>query len=98
MLGSQAPDERIARVLSRHAATAGRELVAIVDADPAGRAWGQRLSGLLDNLGTDLMVIEPPDGLDLNAWARHDGPEWESAICAGIHVPRIPSDALSATE
>lgn len=98
VLGSQAPDERVARVLSQHAAAAGRELVAIVDADPAGRAWGERLGDLLDSRGTDLAVIEPPDGLDLNAWARHDGPGWESAISAGVPVPRIASDALSATE
>jgi hypothetical protein len=72
VLGSQAPDERVGAQLARHADDQRRRLVAVIDADPAGRAWGRRLTDLLAARGHELEVVEPPDGLDLNSWALRD--------------------------
>jgi hypothetical protein len=69
ILGSQAPDGRVADALVRNAASTGRLLVAVVDADPAGRAWGEHLMDLVATRGSQLKSLEPPDGLDLNSWA-----------------------------
>lgn len=77
ILGSQAPDERVATQLARHADRGRRRLVAVVDGDSAGRAWGQHLTGLLEQRGHHLTVIEPPAGLDLNGWAAVE-PGWDS--------------------
>lgn len=79
ILGSQAPDLRVAARLATCAARHGNAVVAVVDADPAGRAWGAHLAGLLAGHDVDLTVVEPPDGLDLNAWAGHDA-TWPSVL------------------
>lgn len=79
ILGSQAPDQRVAAQLAAHAERSGDRIVAVVDADPAGRAAGDRLGNLLGEHGHDLTVVEPPDGLDLNTWAgTHDG--WTASL------------------
>jgi hypothetical protein len=69
ILGSQAPDDRVADVLAYRAEQTADRLVAIIDADPAGRAFGFRLAELLDSRGQPLHVVEPPDRLDLNGWS-----------------------------
>ncbi|MGE0136876.1 MAG: toprim domain-containing protein [Ilumatobacteraceae bacterium] len=79
ILGSQAPDQRVAARLAAHAARHCVTVTAVVDADPAGRAWGQHLAGLLASRDVDLAIVEPPDGLDLNAWALIH-PEWPMGI------------------
>jgi hypothetical protein len=56
-----------------------QRLVAIVDADPAGRSWGGHLTGLLAERGHQLAIVEPPAGLDLNAWALDDA-TWTAAL------------------
>ncbi len=78
ILGSQAPDERVAATLARSAASTSRSLVAVIDADPAGRAWGNRLGDLLAEFGAGLAVTEPPTGGDLNCWARCDTDWWQT--------------------
>jgi hypothetical protein len=78
ILGSQAPDERVAAQLARHAGEHRQRLVAVVDADPAGRAWGRRLRDLLQVQGAELTMLEPTVGGDLNEWARRD-PTWSRA-------------------
>lgn len=70
ILGSQTPDERVATRLAAHAKQHHERLLAIVDADPSGRAWGTHLARLLADRDVHLTAIEPPDGLDLNAWAQ----------------------------
>jgi hypothetical protein len=69
ILGSQAPDDRVADVLVDRTRTFGQRITAVIDADLAGRAWGDRLSDLLERRGTVLEVVEPPKDLDLNAWS-----------------------------
>jgi len=88
VLGSQAPDTRVAGVLARHSHDTGRALVAIVDADPAGRAWGERLGEMLGERDVSLSVVEPPVGLDLNAWATIT-PGW-SANLSTDSLPDVP--------
>lgn len=85
VLGSQCPDVGVAARLATHADQDGLDLVAVVDADPEGRRWGQRLGELLLDDDKALTIIEPPaDGLDLNAWALDD-PTWADQI--GIDQP-----------
>ena len=76
VLGSQAPDQSVAARLATHAERHHLAIVAVIDNDPAGRTWGQRLGDLLVDHGHELAIIEPPaEGLDLNAWALSD-PHW----------------------
>jgi hypothetical protein len=91
MLGSQAPDDRVADFLVRHAGSTGRQLVAVVDADPAGRAWGARLGELLTARDYPLGVVEPPAGLDLNAWSATTA-DWMTQI--GSAPPAIAEPAF----
>ena len=78
ILGSQAPDDRVAARLARHANDHRQQLIAVIDADPAGRRWGEHLGVLLHARGVTLAVIEPPDGLDLNGWGLSD-PSWTAS-------------------
>lgn len=84
ILGAQAPDPKIADTLAGHASDHGLGLVAVVDADPAGRAWGSRLTDLLGARDTSLAVVEPPEGLDLNDWAARD-PAWSTSVVRDRH-------------
>ncbi len=86
ILGSQAPDYRVAAKLAAHAAAHGQQLVAVIDDDPAGRQWGLRLGELLADHHYNLAVVEPTGGLDLNTWARQDR-DWIDAIAA--HAPQV---------
>lgn len=71
VLGAQYPDRNVANRLAGAAEREHLELVAIVDADPAGRTFGERLGDLIAESGVELQVIEPPiEGQDLNDWAR----------------------------
>ncbi len=88
ILGSQAPDERVAARIANHAAEHRQQLVAVIDADPAGRAWGDRLAGLLQTHGVELTMIEPALGSDLNEWARRDQ-AWSQAEPLAVHVVRV---------
>lgn len=88
VLGAQAPDRSVVETLARHAADRGLELVAVIDADAAGRNSGARLSGLLNDLGATLRVVEPPlEGLDLNEWAYTE-PAWLNALI-GTDQPEL---------
>jgi hypothetical protein len=76
VLGSQAPDRSVATRIAHHADQCGLAVLAVIDNDDAGRAWGTRLSSLLAEEGVDLAVVGPPDLLnDLNTWANKD-PHW----------------------
>lgn len=79
VLGSQASDGTVAARLATHAARHDLALVAIPDADPAGRAWASRLQDLLDSHHQDLVVIDPPAGHDLTSWAANH-PNWHQAL------------------
>ncbi len=76
ILGSQAPDATVAATLIDHAQQKRITIAGIVDADPAGRRWGERLGELIADAGHSIELIEPPDdGVDLNDWALAD-PNW----------------------
>jgi hypothetical protein len=79
ILGSQVSDRTVAARLAHHADRHHQRLVAVVDADPEGRRWGEHLSQLLRGDGHALTLIEPPDGRDLNSWACDD-PNWTSHV------------------
>lgn len=88
VLGSQAPDQSVATRLGVVAERQDLALVAVIDNDPAGIAWGQRLGELLADCGQALEVIEPPtEGLDLNTWAATDD-TWHNHL-PGNTVPRL---------
>lgn len=80
VLGSQAPDHVVATRIAAHSRQLDLAVIAVIDNDPAGHAWGDRLHDLLDDQSLELTVVEPPaDGLDLNTWARAD-PHWLNAL------------------
>lgn len=96
ILGAQTPDTAVAARLAHHAHTRHLDLVAIIDADPAGRTWGQRLAELVAEHHQALTIVEPPaDGLDLNSWAQDD-PTWHTALPAPLPTA-VRSAALSGT-
>ena len=95
VLGSNAPDERVAAKLAARADSHHLALVAVIDADPAGRAWGRHLDDLLGDL--TLTIVEPPEGLDLNSWARQD-PGWDLPLhqVATASDLRVISDQIAS--
>lgn len=87
VLGSQAPDQSVANRLAGFARLQGAELIAIVDNDPAGLAWGERLDMLLAGMESALRIVEPPQlGMDLNTWSAAS-PVWASSIVDAAHLP-----------
>ncbi|MGH9228919.1 MAG: toprim domain-containing protein [Acidimicrobiales bacterium] len=89
ILGSQAPDRVVAARLAHHADRHHQRLVAVIDADPAGRRWGEHLGQLLRGDGLELTVIGPPDGHDLNSWACDDQ-NWTVRIALGRELADVP--------
>ena len=73
-----------------------QRIIAVIDADPAGRAWGDHLSDLLETRGTVLDIVEPPNDLDLNTWARLD-PGWMNALRSDVHLSRSRSDLMPSS-
>jgi DNA primase len=82
ILGSQTPDPTVAARLATRASRANLQIIAITDADPAGRAWGERLADLLADHTQEAAIIEPTHGNDLNEWALYD-PAWSTRLTAG---------------
>lgn len=90
VLGSQAPDRSVANRLAGFARRHDVELVAVVDNDPAGLAWGERLRELLLDVGRPIRVIEPPEpNMDLNLWSRA-GVDWSTQIMTPAPTPGTP--------
>lgn len=88
ILGSQAPDEKIAAALAAHAERTGDQIVAVLDADEGGRTGKQRLDRLLADHAQHVVFVDPPEGLDLNAWALAD-PGWTDALA--VHGSARPT-------
>ena len=98
ILGSQAPDHSVGNRLAGFARRNGVDLIAVVDNDPAGLAWGDRLSDLVSEAQAVLRVIEPPEpGMDLNTWSTVSG-GWQTEIVAKIPSQAALVQALSTTE
>jgi hypothetical protein len=95
VLGSQAPDQSVANRLGSFAQRHELDIVAVIDNDAAGRAWGERLGHLLRQAGHELQLVEPPaPGVDLNSWAAAD-PDWTLSLGADSMRPeRTSEDAL----
>jgi DNA primase len=91
VLGAQAPDARVADTLVEHCRGKGLHVVAVIDNDDAGRAWGARLHDLLAERDTPLTVVEPPNGLDLSAWALTQ-PAWSRTLDTPSTEASITSD------
>jgi DNA primase len=89
ILGSQAPDPTVAARLATRADRDHLTLVAVVDADPAGQRWGDRLSELLAQHGHTPTIIEPATGKDLNDWAQLD-PTWTRHLDDGVSAAARP--------
>ncbi|MCP4303615.1 MAG: hypothetical protein GY788_01780 [bacterium] len=93
VLGAQYPDHNVANRLATYAEQRDLTITAVIDADDAGRNWGQRLGDLVASSGIGLDIIEPPgQGLDLNDWAQQD-PNWASYLSPSrdIDVPNQSS-------
>ena len=93
LIGSWAADRGVASRLALHADD-GARLVAVFEADDAGRQAAARLRHLVDTHGHDLRIVEPPvDGWDLNDWARHH-PNWAAELADTINLEHpTPSPA-----
>jgi hypothetical protein len=89
LLGTHAADPHVATRIAEHATRRKLALTAVVDADHAGRAAGERLAELLAANDLELRIAEPPEGLDLNAWAQRD-PSWTTAVEAAGATPARP--------
>lgn len=87
VLGSQAPDPSVATRIATRATNDNLTVVAIADADPAGRQWADRLTTLLHDLGHDPLTLEPPVGTDLNDWSLADQ-TWPHAVTDALHTTR----------
>jgi len=89
VLGAQYPDESVANRLATIAEQHDLTITAVIDADDAGRSWGDRLGELIANSGVDLNIVEPPgDGLDLNEWAKRD-PGWAAWIAPDLDLGAV---------
>jgi hypothetical protein len=67
-LGAQMPDASIAKSIAGYCDRTSSRVTLINDADRAGRAWASSISDLLALHSVEPVVIEPPSGMDLNAW------------------------------
>ena len=89
LLGSHAVSRQAADEIASHATEHRLRLVTVVDADPAGRAAGERLRTLLAARGHTLRVVEPPPGLDLNSWHARD-PSWKQQLVGALYAVEEP--------
>lgn len=79
LLGAHTPDDAVAARIANHAANCELSITLVCDPDEAGRRVADVLVPKLRNRGADPIVITPPSGLDLNAWAQTDA-AWPSRI------------------
>jgi len=79
LLGAQTPDDSVAARLANHATNTGARLAIVCDPDAAGHRVAAALRPLLTQYGHDAAVIVPPDGHDLNEWAKST-PAWASVV------------------
>jgi hypothetical protein len=87
ILGAQYPDASIGHRIASAAERLQLPVVAVIDADPAGRLWGERLAHHIHEAGGSVHLVEPPTaGLDLNDWARQD-PAWTRQVTRAIEAP-----------
>jgi DNA primase len=92
LLGAHTPDEGVAAQLAAHASRSGEGLALVCDPDPAGRRVADTLVPLLSAHAIEPVVVTPPGGLDLNAWALAD-PTWASVLAGQLGVePARPAD------
>ncbi len=92
ILGSQAPDHGVAYQIGRRAEQNQLQITLVVDNDPAGLEWGDRLRILLDDTHIDVQVITPPSpGMDLNEWSRSPGTAI-GALQFGIDPSCLPAE------
>jgi DNA primase len=84
LLGAQTPDESVAIRIADHARRHPLDVTLVCDPDPAGRRVADVLAPLLAGRGADPLVVTPPDGLDLNAWALAD-PGWAASLDTATH-------------
>jgi DNA primase len=87
ILGSQAPDPTVATRIATRAANDDLTIVAIADADPAGRQWARRLTDHLHDLGHEPIALEPAVGTDLNDWSLADR-SWAHTIADATRTAR----------
>jgi hypothetical protein len=92
ILGSQTPDHGVAYRIGRRAAQDQLHVTLVVDNDPAGLEWGDRLRMLLDDANVEVQVVTPPEAcMDLNEWSRSSGPGIE-ALQFGVDPSCAPAD------
>jgi DNA primase len=90
LLGAQTPDESVAVRVADHAHRHNLDVALVCDPDPAGRRVADVLAPLLAAHGAEPLIVTPPDGLDLNAWALAD-PDWATQLDNATH-PTITDD------
>lgn len=108
LLGAQTPDESVAIRIADYAQQRGLDVALVCDPDAAGRRAAEVLAPLLAAQGAGAMIVTPPDGLDLNAWALAD-PEWavqldratrhvtDTGIATDAHTSNDPTHTADRT-
>jgi DNA primase len=92
ILGSQAPDHGVAYRIGRRAEQHQLQVTLVVDNDPAGLEWGNRLRMLLDDANVDVQIVTPPNpGMDLNDWSRSSGTAIDG-LQFGVNPGCVPAE------
>jgi len=96
LLGAHTPDDSVGIRLANHLDNLDPErgVVLVTDPDPAGRRLAEALAPMLNDRGHRPVVIAPPDGCDLNAWALRE-PDWPDILIR--QTTTAQRDAVSPT-
>ena len=84
VLGAGYPDARVGDAIA--AGAAGRDVVVVYDADPAGRQGAATLVAFFAGCGIEARDVVPPAAVnDVNGWALHDR-RWVEHLGAALPV------------
>ncbi len=91
-LGTSFTEEQ-AKLLSRYT----KEIVLLMDSDPAGQKAARRAGQILQNTGLEIRVLLLPDGKDPDEYIKKNGPERFKALLKGA-VSEMEYKLLVAVE
>lgn len=88
IMGSQAPDAVSVTGIANYADSSNSTVAIVADADTAGDQATATIAQHLNDAGSVPVIVDLPDGLDLNDWAlRHTG--WADELVDNILDPTL---------